>query len=260
MNAHEFLTNLAIIGAAMALVAALESLVPMFARTPQQRGRGGANLGLTAVTFAANWAVTSAAAVIALILSLHGPRPLARLGVPLAAQIVFGVAVLDFSFGYLAHRAMHLSPLLWRVHRVHHSDPFVDVTTTYRTHPIESAWRFLFVIVPVWMLGLPPEAVVIHRLLSALNGLLEHANIRVWRPLESALSLVWVSPRLHKIHHSRVAVETDSNYGNILSLYDRALGTFTSAERARSVVYGLDDADPPPASLTGLLALPFHGA
>jgi sterol desaturase/sphingolipid hydroxylase (fatty acid hydroxylase superfamily) len=99
---------------------------------------------------------------------------------------------------------------------------------------------------------------VIHRLLSAINGILEHANLRVWPPLDRALSWVWVTPHMHKVHHSRACVETDSNYGNILSIFDRVLRTFTVTDRAFAVRYGLDDVDPVRAtSLTELLAMPF---
>lgn len=184
---------------------------------------------------------------------------MARLGVPLSAQTVAGVVLLDFSVGYLSHRTLHLVPILWRFHRTHHSDDFVDVTTTYRTHPVETVWRFLFAIVPVWIIGIPAQAVVIQRLLQVTNGILEHANIRLWGPLDRVMSLVWVTPNVHKIHHSRALAETNSNYGNVLSIYDRILGTFTPSERAVSVVYGLDDADPVlSASFRGLLSMPFQ--
>jgi sterol desaturase/sphingolipid hydroxylase (fatty acid hydroxylase superfamily) len=116
--------------------------------------------------------------------------------------------------------------------------------TTYRTHPVETAWRFLFVFVPVWLLGIPALAVVIQRLVSAANGILEHSNTRLWGPLDRVLSLLWVTPNVHKIHHSRDMAETNSNYGNVLTIYDRMLGTFTSSNRAESVVYGLDETDP----------------
>jgi sterol desaturase/sphingolipid hydroxylase (fatty acid hydroxylase superfamily) len=152
-------------------------------------------------------------------------------------------------------------PAMWRFHQIHHSDPFVDVTTTYRTHPVETVWRFLFAIVPVWLLGIPAQAVMIQRLLQATNGVIEHANIRLWAPLDRVLSLVWVTPNVHKIHHSRDIAETNSNYANLVTIYDRMLGTYTPAERAASVVYGLDDADPEVlASFPGLLSMPFREA
>jgi fatty acid hydroxylase family protein/histidine kinase/DNA gyrase B/HSP90-like ATPase len=75
-------------------------------------------------------------------------------------------------------------PSMWRFHRIHHSDPFAHVTTTYRTHPVETLRRFLFAIVPVWVLGVPASAVVIQRLLQATNGILEHANVRLWEALD----------------------------------------------------------------------------
>ena len=259
MSAHEFLTNVTIIVAMMGLGALLELAVPLFSGSSAERGRRRANLGMMSVTLIVNWVITSSAAVLALTLSLDAPGRMAQLGIPMAAQIAGSIAVLDFFFGYLAHRAMHLSPPLWRVHRVHHSDPFVDVTTTYRTHPIEVLWRFLFMIVPVWILGIPAAAVVIYRLLSAINGIFEHANIRLWQPVDSALSLILVTPNMHKVHHSRDSVETDSNYGNILSIHDRLLRTFTPTPRAFSVTYGLDDADLRHASsFLRLLSMPFR--
>jgi len=258
MSAREFLMNVTIIVTVMAFAALLETAVPMFVGRGWTRGRRTANLALTIVVFLLNWLLTSLAAVVALALSVRSASRLSSLTVSRPLQIVAGVMLLDLSTGYLAHRIMHMWPTMWRFHRVHHSDDFVDVTTTYRTHPVETVWRFLFAIVPVWIIGIPPAAVLIQRLLQATNGVLEHANIRLWAPIDRLLSLVWVTPNVHKIHHSRRPAETNSNYGNILTIYDRLLHTYTPAERAESVRYGLDDADPVrSASFAGLLSMPF---
>jgi sterol desaturase/sphingolipid hydroxylase (fatty acid hydroxylase superfamily) len=259
MTAREFVTNVAILSTIMAVAALIEVALPMFNGRSWTRGRRVANLGLTAVVFLLNWSLSSATAIAALALSLRPAAFVAGLGLPLWVQIIAGIVILDFSAGYLAHRALHAFPVLWRFHQVHHSDDFVDVTTTYRTHPVETVWRFLFVIVPVWTLGIPALAVVIQRLVSAANGILEHGNIRLWNPLDRLLSLAWVTPNVHKIHHSRALSETNSNYGNVLTLYDRAFGTFTPSDRAESVVYGLDAVDPARiGSFAGLLSMPFH--
>jgi sterol desaturase/sphingolipid hydroxylase (fatty acid hydroxylase superfamily) len=259
MDPSEFPTSVSIVLLMLVLASAIELALPMFARPSAQRRRVATNLGLTALTLTLNGALTWIASGVALALSLQGPGLMTRLGIPTVVQIVGGFVVLDFCFGYLAHRALHRSPFLWSAHRVHHSDPFVDATTTLRNHPIEGFCRFLFLIVPIWTLGVPAEAVALQRLLTAINGMLEHANIRLWPPLDRALSLVWVTPGMHKVHHSRVPLETDSNYGNILSIYDRVFRTFTPTDRARSVRYGLDDVDPvEAASLPKLLALPFR--
>ena len=257
MTAREFLTNVTIILAVMAVAALIELAVPMFAAGAWTGGRRRANLGLTAVSFFSNWLLASIAATAALTLRPAGL--LARLGWPAWLTIVVGIVVLDFSVGYLSHRTMHAWPAMWRFHRVHHSDDFVDVTTTYRTHPVETVWRFLFAIVPVWLLGIPAQAVMIQRLLQATNGVIEHGNIRLRPALDRAVSLVWVTPNVHKIHHSREISETNSNYANLLTIYDRLLGTYTPSDRAEAVVYGLDDAERMgKATFPALVAIPFH--
>ena len=262
MTPRNFLMNVTIIISVMAAAALIETAVPMFAAAAlgkKTNGRRRANLGLTALSFGWNWVLASLAATAALTLRPAGL--LAGVAWPLWIQTAIGIVVLDFSVGYLSHRAMHAWPVMWRFHEIHHSDPFVDVTTTYRTHPVETAWRFLFAIVPVWILGIPAQAVVIQRLLQATNGVIEHANIRLWPPLDRVLSVVWVTPNVHKIHHSRDVAETNSNYANLLTIYDRLLGTYTPAHRAERVVYGLGDADPAAiASFPGLLSMPFRPA
>jgi len=256
MTAREFLINMSVILAVMGVAALLETGVPFFAVEAHMRGRRAANLGLTAVVFLLNWGLGSLAALAALALAIRSTGLLR--GLPRGLQIVAGIIILDFSTGYLSHRIMHIWPAMWRFHQVHHSDDFVDVTTTYRTHPVETVWRFLFAIVPVWVIGIAPAAVVIQRLLQATNGVIAHANIRLWASLDRPLSRVWVTPNVHKIHHSRQLTETNSNYGTILTIYDRLLGTYTPAERAPTVIYGLHDADPlRSASFPGLLSIPF---
>ena len=257
MSLRDFLTSLSVILTVMAVAALIETAVPMFMAKPWRQARRTANLGLTAVSFASNWILASVAALAAVWLRPAGL--LAWLGWPMWLQVLIGIVVLDFSVGYLSHRTMHMWSPMWRFHQVHHSDDFVDVTTTYRTHPVETLWRFLFAIVPVWLLGLPAQAVVIQRLLQATNGVIGHANIRLWAPLDRMLSLVLVTPNVHKIHHSRQISETNSNYANILTIYDRLLGTYTPSARAESVVYGLADAERlAAAELPGLLVLPFE--
>jgi sterol desaturase/sphingolipid hydroxylase (fatty acid hydroxylase superfamily) len=173
--------------------------------------------------------------------------------------VAITIPTLDFCT-YLAHRTLHGVPLLWRAHRVHHGDPFLDVTTTLRQHPLEGLWRFLWILVPVWALGLPVAGVLTYRLLSAVQAVFEHANIRVWPRLDRAISRVWITPNLHKVHHSQARAQTDSNYGNLFSLFDRWLGTSRPSDEAFGVVYGLADVDARRAkSFARLIAMPFEG-
>jgi sterol desaturase/sphingolipid hydroxylase (fatty acid hydroxylase superfamily) len=154
---------------------------------------------------------------------------------------------------------MHRVPTFWRFHRVHHSDPVVDVTTSIRQHPGEGVIRYTFVAAFAFALGASPGAFAVYRSWSALNALLEHANVRVPPWLDSVLSLVTTWPNMHKVHHSRTATETNTNYGNIFSLFDRLFSTFTPSERGVNVSSGLDGFDDPAAQTTaGLLGMPFR--
>lgn len=261
MSAQEYLTNVAFILSAMAAVALLEAAVPLVARTTPLPGRRRANLAMTVQVLLTAFVLTSAATAAALLVPLASPGLMALAGLPAAAQLVVGIVVLDFAYGYLAHRAMHASPALWKFHRVHHSDALVDVTTSYRTHPVEVAWRHLWLFATAWAFGIPAAAIVAFRLLSAVNGILEHANVRVRPALDAAIAWLWVTPNMHKVHHSRVQAETDSNYGNLLTLHDRLLGTFVPTRRALSVAYGLDEVGPAEAhSFGAMLAMPWRWA
>jgi sterol desaturase/sphingolipid hydroxylase (fatty acid hydroxylase superfamily) len=259
MTTQEYLMTVAVIVSVMAAIALLEAMIPLFARPKTLPGRRKANLAMTIQSLSFAFVLTSAVAVAAVYLPLASPGLMAAVALPAGAQFVLGLVALDLAFGYVAHRTLHASPALWRYHRVHHSDAFVDVTTSYRTHPVESAWRHLWLFATVWALGVPAAAVVAFRALSAVNGILEHANILVPRALDSALSRVWVTPNMHKVHHSRDQAETDSNYGNLFTLHDRVFGTFVPTERAFAVTYGLDDVDPAEVrSFVALLAMPWR--
>ncbi|HEY2774474.1 MAG TPA: sterol desaturase family protein [Candidatus Binatia bacterium] len=257
MNQADFLRGVGLIAVVMAVSALLELVAPMAVARGLPPSRKSANLALGTVTILLNAALTAGAGWLAGRFPGNSPALMTRLALPL--QLMAGIVVLDFFFGYFAHRAMHASALLWRFHRVHHADPHVDVTTTYRTHPVETLWRFAWMMLPAWVLGVPGSALVVYRLLSAVNGIFEHANIRIAPAADSALSLLWVTPNMHKIHHSRQPRETDTNYGNLFAVHDRMLGTFTPTARAFDVRYGLEGSNSGgQASLLGLLVLPWR--
>jgi sterol desaturase/sphingolipid hydroxylase (fatty acid hydroxylase superfamily) len=244
--------------AAMAVVALLETGLPLHARGRWHRAHLGPNLALTFITFATN-IIFNAALVMTLVwLQSAGLGLLNVFELPPLVTVLVVVLVLDFAF-YVAHVAMHKIPAFWRCHCVHHSDPVVDVTTTIRQHPGEGIIRYAFMAAFAFALGASPGAFAVYRSWSVINGLLEHANIRVPLWLDSLLSFVTTWPNMHKVHHSRIATETNTNYGNILSLFDRLFLTFTPSKRGLQIVYGLDGLDDPPTQTTaGLLAIPFR--
>jgi sterol desaturase/sphingolipid hydroxylase (fatty acid hydroxylase superfamily) len=259
MSTWEFLQSVMVVLAAMGAVAVLEAVVPLVTPAPTLSGRRTTNLAMTVQTLVVAFVLTISVAVVVASLPPAPPGLMAAAGVPAQAHGVLGVVALDLAYGYVAHRTMHAWPALWRFHRVHHSDAFVDVTTSYRTHPVETVWRHLWLFATVWALGVPAAAVVAFRVLSATNGLLEHANVRMPPALDAILSRVWVTPNMHKVHHSRDRTENNANYGNLLALHDRAFGTHLPSARASSVRYGLDDADPAEIrSFRALLAMPWR--
>jgi sterol desaturase/sphingolipid hydroxylase (fatty acid hydroxylase superfamily) len=261
MTASPWLQGLSSIGlllVAMALVAVLEVVIPWRARGASSRAHIVPNIALTLITLAASLAMN-----VALVYALawgeaRGVGLLPALALPASVATVGAVVALDFSF-YVAHVAMHKVPLLWRFHQVHHSDPELDVTSTLRQHPGEGLYRYAVLAAFALALGVAPAAFAIYRVASAVNALLEHANLRVPRWLDDALSFVTTWPGVHKIHHGRHVEHTDSNYGNLLSLWDRLFGTFTPARCASDVDFGLEGSDHPDAQTTaGLLSAPLR--
>jgi sterol desaturase/sphingolipid hydroxylase (fatty acid hydroxylase superfamily) len=158
---------------------------------------------------------------------------------PLWLYALLGVVLLDFFGAYLAHYVEHRIKPLWMVHLVHHTDHSVDTTTGNRHHPIESVIRFSFTLLGIFIVGTPIALVMIYQALSLIFTQLTHANIKMPKGLDKALSYVIVSPDMHKIHHHYRLPYTDSNFGNIFSIWDRMLGTYRYMDREK-LIYGVD--------------------
>jgi sterol desaturase/sphingolipid hydroxylase (fatty acid hydroxylase superfamily) len=183
------------------------------------------------------------------------------LGLPPVAQLLVGIAGLDL-FAYFAHVTMHKIAWLWRFHRVHHSDNEIDVTTAFREHPGETLWRVGWHIAGVVVFGTPMWVLLTYLTLSALNAQFEHANIRLPATLDRWLRLLFVTPNMHKVHHSRHLPETDMNYSNLLSIWDRLGRSYSHGPNfgpdVAEMHYGLDGFDDQDKqSVGGLLKMPF---
>ncbi len=253
-------SNLSTIGAIvvlMALFAAVELVIPYQARGRWHRLHLRPNLALTFLTFATGLFLNTGLVLLLLWLGERGFGILRWAPIGPVAAGVLGVVVLELSY-YLLHVAMHKVPAFWRVHRVHHSDPVVDVTTTVRQHPSEGLLRYGAMTLFACGFGVGIGAFAVYRGWSVLSGLFEHANVRLPHWLERLMSLATLSPGLHRIHHSRDPREADTNYGNILIVFDRVFGTFTPAARDQKIACGLDGFDDPKTQTTaGLLSMPF---
>jgi sterol desaturase/sphingolipid hydroxylase (fatty acid hydroxylase superfamily) len=157
----------------------------------------------------------------------------------IGGTIILSVLLLDFFGGWFVHFTQHKTAPLWRFHVVHHTDNNVDVTTGLRHHPIESMLRGLFFFLAIIISGAPMYAVMIFQTLIAAFTAFTHANLSLPKWIDKAISYVFVSPNMHKVHHHWQQPYTDSNYGLVFSFWDRMFGTFLKLDPSQ-IRYGLD--------------------
>lgn len=178
---------------------------------------------------------------------------------PLLIEVVITLLLLDLLI-YWQHRLFHRVPLLWRLHRMHHTDPAVDVTTALRFHLLEIALSLLLKSLAVWLLGAPVIAVLLFEVL--LNGLamFNHANLNISRQLDALLRKVIVTPDMHRVHHSVNGDEHNRNFGFNLSCWDRWFGSYRAQPRAghQQMRLGLNETNSQATgSLVWMLKQPF---
>jgi sterol desaturase/sphingolipid hydroxylase (fatty acid hydroxylase superfamily) len=179
--------------------------------------------------------------------------------IPLWLYTIIGILLLDLIGAYMAHLVQHKTKALWRFHLIHHTDTWIDTTSGNRHHPGESLIRFVFTTVGVLIVGSPMWMVFLYQTLSVVSTQFTHANISLPAKLDAFLSYFIVSPNMHKVHHHYVLPYTDSNYGNIFSIWDRIFGTFTYLPKDQ-IIYGVDThmAAEENNQLKNLLKIPFQ--
>lgn len=172
---------------------------------------------------------------------------------------IIGLLLLDLIGAYLVHLIEHKVKFLWRFHIIHHTDTWIDTTTANRHHPGESVIRFAFTTLGVLIVGSPMWMVFLYQSLSVIASQFNHANISLPNKLDVFLSYFIVSPNMHKVHHHYVLPYTDSNYGNIFSVWDRLFGTFTTLSKDE-IIYGVDTHMLPEENnkLRNLIKIPFQ--
>ena len=237
-----------------------EGAAPLFGARYRKWPHALVNFFFTATTIVVNFALaflllrTSEWAIAREVGVLFWLPPM-----PLWLATVVGLLLLDLVSAWLAHVVSHHVPPLWKFHLVHHSDTHVDTTTANRHHPGESVVRFAFTALAVAVTGAPLWMVFLYQAMSVVLSQFNHANIALPAALDRALSWVIVTPDMHKVHHHYVLPHTDSNYGNIFSIWDRLFGTFRTIDR-RALVYGIDTHMDPREHETvpALLTMPFR--
>ena len=178
---------------------------------------------------------------------------------PIWLHCILGLLLLDLIGAYFVHWLEHKIKWMWRFHLIHHSDTWVDTTSANRHHPGESVFRFIFTTLGVVLIGCPIWILMLYQSMSVLLSQFNHANIIFPKWLDTTLSWVIVSPDMHKVHHHYILPYTDTNFGNIFSIWDRIFGTFATMKRSE-IVFGIDTYMDPSENnnLMRLLKIPFQ--
>jgi len=242
-----------------ALMAAWEWAAPARARRLTRARRWSANLGLVVFNSLLLRAVLPTSAIaLAAFAQASGWGLLNQLSLPGWASLVVAVLLLDLIV-YFQHVLFHAVPVLARLHAVHHADPDFDFTTGIRFHPVEMVLSALIKFAAVMALGAPVVAVLVFEVLLNGTAMFNHGNVALPAWLEPWVRRVLVTPDMHRIHHSVIERERNSNYGFCLSLWDRLLGTYTTAPQGQLDIGLAAWRDPAAvATLRGVLSLPFR--
>lgn len=159
---------------------------------------------------------------------------------PFWIKVTITVLLIDLLF-YAQHRVLHQWYFLWRTHRTHHSDIHVDATTALRFHPLEVLFRAITQAGVITLLGLPPEGVLVSYIVHAFTNTLTHTNVDAPKKLEHLVSTVFVTPRVHRLHHSIAPEHLHKNFGTMLTIWDRLFGTYVSADALKiDAQFGLE--------------------
>lgn len=218
----------------------IENAYPLFHFSYHKIRHAGINIVFTLTTILVNfslafllvqssqWATTSHFGVLSWIPDW-----------PLWSRFLIGLLLLDFIGAWLIHWIQHKVKWMWKFHIIHHTDTHVDTTTANRHHPGESVFRFVFTILATLVAGAPMWLVFAYQSLSVLLSQFNHANIQLPEKLDRIVSLLIVTPNMHHVHHHYRQPYTDTNYGNIFSIWDRLFGTYIQLDQSR-LIYGID--------------------
>lgn len=260
---HEVTIRLGFFFTVFVLVAVLETMVPRRrALTTAKAVRWRRNLALLALNpLSVRTVFPILPVAMALLAAERHWGLLNNVELPRLLEVLLGVVVLDFSI-YLQHVLHHAVPALWRLHMVHHADLDFDLTTGLRFHPIEIVLSMGIKLVTIAALGPPALAVLVFELSLNATSMFNHSNIRIPKSVDRILRLFVVTPDMHRLHHSVIIRETNSNYGFNLPWWDRLLGTYRDQPAAghEGMTIGLSQfQDPQRLTLSRLLILPFVG-
>jgi len=239
------------------LMGALEALFPARERVQKRSSRWVTNLGLVIIdTLAIRVLFPIIAVGAALWASANGWGLLNLVSLPVWLAVFLAVIILDMMI-YWQHVAFHKIPVLWRLHKVHHADRDLDASSGLRFHPVEIIISMVYKMGIVIVLGAPVLAVIIFEILLNACAIFNHANVRLPRWIERPLRLVVVTPKLHRIHHSVIERETNTNYGFSVIWWDKIFRSYTDKPEGE-LTLGLNEYQTDaPSNLWWSLIAPF---
>jgi len=232
-----------------------EAWQPHHARATQWWRHTGTNLSLNALYMGAAGAFAAANAFAATWTEKNSFGLFQWITVHPVVSVIGGILALDLA-AYAGHVLKHKIPILWRFHRVHHSDRDMDVTTGFRFHPVEALISWIFLLPAILLFGVPIASILVFAGLYSLSALAQHANFAFPEWADRIVRIVFVSPGSHRIHHSPTRERTDSNYGTLFSFWDRIFGTYKTPRRHAENQFGLFPEKQ--ESLRSLLTDPFR--
>ena len=245
-----------------ALMAAWEFIGPRRSQTFGRGWRWPNNLGVVAAdTLLVRILFPTTAVGMALVAEAHGLGLFNVVQLPPWFGVVASVILLDLAI-YFQHVLFHAVPVLWRLHRMHHADLDIDVTTGLRFHPIEILLSMVIKLAVVIALGAPALAVLLFEVLLNATSMFNHSNIRIPEGFDGVLRWFVVTPDMHRVHHSILLRETNSNFGFNLPWWDRLFGTYRAQPAAghEAMTIGIEQfRDPRELGLDRMLLQPFRG-
>jgi len=256
----ETLLRLGIFAGALILFSSLEAFFPRRQRNLPRQGRWLTHLGITVINSLALRLLGPLTAIaVAIWAGGKGIGLFNLINLPFWAEVTLAFILFDFAI-YLQHVISHRVPLFWRFHKVHHTDRDLDASSAIRFHPVEILLSMLYKCGLVLLLGPAALAVLIFEIVLNASAIFNHANLKLPLGLDRVLRLFIITPDMHRVHHSIIMDETNSNYGFNFSIWDRLCRTYKAQPAAGHVGMTIGLAEhqtPAPANLLWSLKLPF---
>ena len=250
----------AILIGGLTILLLIESGIPLFKMDYKKLAHAGINIVFTLITIMVNLIGAMGILLAVRFNEVYGFGLLNIFELPTWLYVIIGLVLLDLIGAWLIHWIQHSVKWMWKFHLIHHTDPHVDATSGLRAHPGENIFRLFFTILAVIVTGASFGLVMMYQTLSVFFAHFTHANIKIPYKIDKYLSYILVTPNFHKVHHHYVQPYTDSNYGNIFSIWDHIFGTVKELDIMKELVYGIDTHMEryEHSSIKNLLMIPFQ--